>query len=90
MSMDNQVFINKVERYTKEAIKDFKKIKESSGLESQLTEVQNCLRKHSEKFKELMKNKPQGHLGYYLYSDPDIYQREIKKIKELEGKLLQK
>jgi hypothetical protein len=85
-----QTFRHNNEKYTKEAISDLKEANEISDLVKKLAKVNISLQKHSQKFRELKENKPEEHLGYFPYSSLDVYEKEIKKLKELESKLLQK
>ena len=88
--MDTYTFRHKNEKYTKEAIKDLKEVKEIGDLEEKYTKIRSFLRKHSQNFKELQVNKPKDHLGYFPYSNLDVYAKEIKKLGEVEKECLQK
>ncbi|CAG8800836.1 23626_t:CDS:2, partial [Gigaspora margarita] len=74
--MDAQTFRRNNEKYTKEAIKDLEEAKKTSNLEKQLI--------------KLKANKPKDHLGYFPYSNLDVYEKEIKKLEEFKKELLQK
>ena len=90
MSMDAYTFRYKNEKYTKEVIKDLKEVKEIGDVEEKYTKIRSFLRKHSQNFKELQVNKPKDHLGYFPYSNLDVYAKEIKKLSEVERECLQK
>jgi len=81
--MDTWTFRDKVEKYTKEAIKDLKEAKEINDLEQQCGKVSFDVRKHKQNLEELKRGKPED-ISYYENYLPFNLDKYEKKIKELD------
>ena len=94
MHMGTYDFNNKIEKYTEEARKNLEKIKEIADVKKQCREISSCLSTHKRYFNELKIGEPEEYIGNsYPWKGKyslNNYEKEIKKIEELEKKLLKK